>query len=378
MKLARAPLLAAAILSLVWGVWLGLLRIGWALPLPFPDQLILHGPLMIGGFLGTVIGLERAIGLHARWAYAAPVSSAVGAVLLVSGVPAGVALLAIASGVVTSVFIVIIRRQPTLFAATMLTGSLAWCVGNVWWGLGASIYRVVFWWIAFVVLTIAGERLELTRVLEHPPRVTRAFVIIVCILIGGTALQAIWPGLGLRLIGAALLLIALWLLRYDIAQRTIRQRGITRFIAVCLIGGYVWLLAGGAVAVVLSPATPGLAYDALLHAIFLGFVVSMIFGHAPIVLPAVLGRALPFRRAFYAHVGLLHASLLIRLGGDLVEDLAGYRRWGGLLNALALLVFFANNVAAVAGRADGARHRRRGPVESVHDPSGAAREFHSA
>ena len=41
---------------MVWGIWMGLLRIGWALPLPKPDQLILHGPLMIGGFLGTLIG----------------------------------------------------------------------------------------------------------------------------------------------------------------------------------------------------------------------------------------------------------------------------------------------------------------------------------
>jgi hypothetical protein len=33
------------------------------LPLPWPDQLILHGPLMVGGFIGTLIGLERAVGI---------------------------------------------------------------------------------------------------------------------------------------------------------------------------------------------------------------------------------------------------------------------------------------------------------------------------
>ena len=55
-RLQRAPLLAIALGSMVWGIWMGLLRIGWALPLPKPDQLILHGPLMIGGFLGTLIG----------------------------------------------------------------------------------------------------------------------------------------------------------------------------------------------------------------------------------------------------------------------------------------------------------------------------------
>ena len=76
-RLWRVPILATAAASLIWGVWLGLLRLGWALPLPWPDQLILHGPLMINGFLGTLIGLERAVGIARRWAYAAPILTAV-------------------------------------------------------------------------------------------------------------------------------------------------------------------------------------------------------------------------------------------------------------------------------------------------------------
>src|SRR5437763_1130290 len=97
----RAPLMVAALLSLMWGVWLGLLRIGWSLPLPWPDQLILHGPLMIGGFLGTLIGLERAIGIARPWAYVGPLASASGAAWLTLGPPgpAGPILITIASGV---------------------------------------------------------------------------------------------------------------------------------------------------------------------------------------------------------------------------------------------------------------------------------------
>src|SRR5262245_63841268 len=90
-RLQRAPLFAAALASLAamsWGIWMGLLRIGWALPLPKPDQLILHGPLMIGGFLGTLIGLERAVGIARPWAYAAPLFTASASLLLVLG-PAG-------------------------------------------------------------------------------------------------------------------------------------------------------------------------------------------------------------------------------------------------------------------------------------------------
>jgi hypothetical protein len=95
-------------------------------------------------------------------------------------------------------------------------------------------------------------------------------------------------------------------------------------------------------------------YDAMLHAIFLGFVFSMIFGHAPIILPSVLGVALPFRRGFYAHWALLHASLAVRVGSDLALWPPG-QRWGGLGNALAIVLFLANSVRAIVA-GEGGRH----------------------
>ena len=55
MRLAarRVPLLVVGLLSMMFGMWLGLVRLGWNLPLPWQDQLIAHGPLMVCGFLGT-------------------------------------------------------------------------------------------------------------------------------------------------------------------------------------------------------------------------------------------------------------------------------------------------------------------------------------
>src|SRR5262245_8240017 len=176
-RVSRILLFAGALASMMYGIWLGLLRLGWILPLPWPDQLILHGPLMIGGFLGTLIGLERAVEIAKLWAYAAPLCSASGALLLVFGppTPAGPFLITMASGIVTVVFIVVARQQFELSVLTMLVGALAWFVGNLWWVIGAAIYRVVFWWVAFVVLTIAGERLELNRVLHPTLRVRIMF-----------------------------------------------------------------------------------------------------------------------------------------------------------------------------------------------------------
>lgn len=362
----RAPLLAMAILSLAWAVWLGLLRLGWPLPLPWPEQPILHGPLMIGGFLGTLIGLERAVGIARRWAYAAPALTGAGSIFLVLGPPGpiGPVLITCGSIVVVAVFVVILLQHRAMFVVTMLLGAVAWSIGNALWAGGFSIYRIVFWWIGFVVCTIAGERLELNRMLRPRLLVRTTFTIAILVLIAGATMIMRWPEAGVRVVGGAMFGLAAWLAVHDIARRTVRQRGVTRFIAASLLAGYVWLGAAGALALLFGAAQPGVRYDAILHAVFLGFAVSMIFGHAPIVFPAILGRPLPYHARFYAHLLLLHASVAIRLTGDLVDDLGRWRYWGGLLNMCALAVFLINTVASVAlasareGRGTAAPQRR--------------------
>lgn len=351
----RAPFVLAALLSLVWGLWLGLVRLGWALPLPKPDQLILHGPLMIGGFLGTVIGLERAIGLARPWPYTAPAASALGAAVLVVGPPSAIGpiLITIASGVMTIVFITIVRRQLSLFALTMLAGAAAWMMGNVLWAAGFAIYRIVFWWTTFLVLTIAGERLELNRLLR-PTRTVRTVFIVAAAGAVGAAIAIMWaPTTGVRAFGASLIVLASWLAINDIARRTIRAPGLPRYIAVCLLLGYAWLGIAGVIAMITGAFDPGPAYDALLHAIFLGFAVSMIFGHAPIVFPAISGLPLPLRPSFYVPVALLHASVVVRVVGDLADDFARLRPWGGLLNAVAIAAFIVTVASTILSDAAG-------------------------
>jgi hypothetical protein len=152
-------------------------------------------------------------------------------------------------------------------------------------------------------------------------------------------------------VGLGLIGLTWWLVRHDVARRTVRQHGITRFMAVCLLGGYGWLGAGGAIAAVTGAASPGPPYDAMLHAVFIGFVISMVFAHAPVIFPAVLGLPMPFRGAFYLHVGVLHLSVMLRVAGDLIDALGRWRVWGGLLNAAALLLFALNTGRSItAGR----------------------------
>jgi hypothetical protein len=82
-----------------------------------------------------------------------------------------------------------------------------------------------------------------------------------------------------------------------------------------------------------------------LHAILLGFVFSMVFGHAPIIFPAVMRVAIPYHWSFYIPLALLQASLATRVAGDL-SKLDDWRRFGGMVNAAALLLFVLGTAAA--------------------------------
>jgi hypothetical protein len=73
--------------------------------------------------------------------------------------------------------------------------------------------------------------------------------------------------------------------------------------------------------------------------------MTMIFGHAPVIFPAVLGIAIPYRPAFYGHLLALHLSLILRVGAGLYDWMPG-RLWGAMLNVIALLLFLFNTIAA--------------------------------
>ncbi len=338
-----------AMLGLMAGLWAGLVRLGWGWPIPQATWPTHHGPLMIGGFLGTLIGLERAVAVERRWAWAAPLASGLGCLALLAGVPGwpGPGLIALSSLILVAILVAIVRLQPALFTVVIAAGGVAWVIGNLLWLAGRPFADVVPWWAGFLTLTIAGERLELSRVLRLPRAALLAFLLAVGFLGVGLIVSTADLTMGVRLAGVGMLALTAWLLRFDLARRAARRgNGQARFIAACLLAGYFWLGIGGVLALAYNGATAGPFYDALLHAVFVGFVLSMIYGHALIIFPAVLQITIPYRSRFYAHLALLHLSLLVRVASDLGGWLAG-RRWGGLLNEVAIVLFLASTVWAV-------------------------------
>jgi hypothetical protein len=349
----RYPIILLAIIGFLAALWAGWLRLGWAWPVLSPALPGIHGALMVSAFLGTLVALERAFALNRRWMYAAPALSGLGGLLLILGAPAwiGALLITLGSLVLVAIFVVIVRTHLALYTVTMAIGAACWLAGNLLWLGGWSIYRLVLWWAAFLILTIAGERLELGRVRRLPPSAGRLFIAAIGLLLSGvlvSVLDNIW---GARVAGLGMLCLAFWFLSFDIARKTIRQDGLPRFVAVALLAGFVWLGISGLIAMIYGGTFAGAIYDATLHAIFVGFVISMIFGHAPIIFPSLLGRPIRFWPGFYAPLILLHASLVMRILGDLVGD-QPLRLWGGLLNGIAILLYFLIVGISLATRPD--------------------------
>jgi len=332
--------LAAGAGSLLAGLWVGLARLGLTLPGGTPALAEFHGALMISGFLGTVISLERAVAIGRWWAYLAPALSAIGAVALVVGAPVFASGIFLLAGIALTVDSgTVAARQPALFTVVLTVAAVCWVGGTLVWINGAPAADVAGWGLAFLVLTIAAERLELSRLLSPPRSSQLTFIVAVALIIIG-AMRGELAGKAAPFSGVGLLALTLWLVRHDIALRTIRLAGQARFSAACLLAGYFWLGLAGLVLLVAPPGEPALSYDAAVHAIAIGFVLSMIFGHAPIILPAVTGLRIRYSLAVYVPLVVLHLSVLLRIAADLFEHIE-MRAFSGPVTIIAFAGYAA-------------------------------------
>lgn len=334
----RLSLLACAGTTLAAGLWAGLARLGWTLP-QASALADLHGPLLVCGVFGTLVALERAVALGQAWAFLGPAAAVAGSAGLLAGWPpeaAGWAYV-LAAIVLCIASMRTLQWQPAPFTASLAAGALSWLNGSVLWARGSAIPDLVGWWLAFLVLTVAGERLDLSR-LTPPRRGSLPLYALACTLLLAGAAWGLTTRTGAALAGAGLLTLTGWLVRHDIAVRTVRRDGQVRFMAACMLADYAWLGVAGLTLVALPPSETAFGYDIPLHAILIGFVMSMVFGHAPLILPAVARLPVPYGPILYGPLVLLHASVVLRAGSDLAGWEPG-RRGSGLLTVAALLAY---------------------------------------
>jgi hypothetical protein len=347
-RLPRAALLLPAGVAMLAGLDAGLLLLGVPAPVSTARLPEVHGVLMVLGFVGTVIALERAVALRRPVGFLAPALLGAGALLVLTPLPlrAGQGLLAAGAAALVAVYAALWRRQRDESVLVQALGAVAGTGAAMLWLGGLPVPLLLPWLVGFVVLTIGGERLELARI-AMGPRAGQILVLLAGGLVAAMVVALLWPGPGLPLFGVALLALSGWLAGHDVARRTIRAAGLPRFAAGCMLAGYFWLGVAGVIWVIGGPALSGARYDAVIHAVFLGFTISMIMAHAPSILPAVLRVRLPYSPLMIAPAALLHSTLLLRvLGGDAYGSQGAWQA-GGVGNEIALLLFVL--VAAWSG-----------------------------
>ncbi len=315
---------------------------GWNFPMS--NTMAHHGLIMVGSFLGTLIIVERVVVLKKLWLYLFPLINALSlpffyfqqdTVALVCLIVGSVGLLLVYS--------IIYSKYKENYILIMSIGGLFLLLGNIMVLAGEAYASGVPYWFAFLLFTIVGERIDLGKFLPKRKWKRPLLWFAFALFIAGLFIR--YDTFGFYLSGAGLLFMAIWLLNYDVVNRSMRSHGIHKYVGITLFSGYIWLLITGALMILDLEAV--FFYDALLHAFFLGFTFLMIFAHAPIIFPGVMGMSFkPWHWTLYIWVALLNLSLILRIFADIMfyNEL---RKISGVINGVILLGFFINLIILI-------------------------------
>ncbi|MCG8307439.1 MAG: hypothetical protein MI975_08610 [Cytophagales bacterium] len=333
------------LISLITGILAGLFRMGWSIPIG--EVAGEHGALMVGSFLGTLICLERIVVLKKKWLYVIPVISGLSLVFFFLGIRQ-LAFASLTAGSLGLIYIYIdlVNRFREYYFYIMMFGAISWAVGNIIMMISPFYPGVVPWWMAFILLTVFGERLELSKFLPQSRNKRITMIIVISVFMAGLVIP--YHSTGKYISGIGMICMSAWLLQYDIARKSVKSKGMHRYTGSLLLAGYVWMIACGLL--MITDFESLFNYDAMLHAFFLGFTFSMIFAHAPIIFPGVAGLSIkPFHNSLFIWAVLLQATLVLRIVYGLMMD-SYFRKIFGMTNGIVILLFFINLVILILTR----------------------------
>src|SRR4051812_8016593 len=119
---------------------------------------------MVGGFIGTLILLEKIVPLKIKGLYTLPILSAASCLLFSVGQPIlAIVFLSLASLGLVFTFLLYLQKERGPVQYMMLIGSVCWLTGNILLFIKPFYPQVVPWWIAFALFVIVSERLELIK-----------------------------------------------------------------------------------------------------------------------------------------------------------------------------------------------------------------------
>ena len=309
----------AILIALLGGVF----RLGglpFSPPMPFVQH---HGALLGGVLFPGLIGLERAVALGRWWGWASPLMALLSLAATAMAGTAAYPLLMLLAGLLLLQQSILWQRAPGAQTAIPLLAAGLLLLTDWRWAHGVSAEFCAPGWASFLVLIIAAERIEFSFLGSKRNRLMILWVLTACL---GVCLQE-W-----RVLGAGWIGLAYWLVRHDIARLNYRRQGLAAYTACSVLAGYGWLLASGLQLLAWGlPYSAGPHFDRVLHGVFVGFVLSMVIAHGPIIFPAICKLPIRFSRWFYVPLTLLHLSLAVRC--------LGWQAAGGQGNLLAMLLF---------------------------------------
>lgn len=336
-------LLPLVFLSLVLGISGGWIRLGHLI-LPVTESAAQHGLLMTGGFLGTLISIERAMVMEKKLWLIIPVLTGVSMLPFSMGYPeVGMILLIIGSLGLSLIMHLQTLKHPKFHTALLYGGAASWFIGNfLAWQTGL-IAAGSTWWIGFLLFTIVGERLELSQFLPVPSWSKNALKSLLALFTLGLIIP--FHAWGNEIMGISALLISAWLLVFDMAKVAARKTAQFRYIGMGLRAGYVWLGFHGLI--LLGMENHSLYYDLMLHTFFLGFTFSMIWAHAPIIFPTIFGiRETPYHPIlWFTWIGF-QVSLLGRIAASILGEFQ-LRQLFGVANGYLILLQFLLMIGVV-------------------------------
>lgn len=322
-----------AVIGLLFGMAGGWIRLGH-LVFPLPETAVHHGALMVGGFLGTLISLERAMVLKGRFWLLVPLLSGLSVPFFVAGwaILGSYILLGASVGLMVIMYFQILLN-PTKYQYVMSFGAVCWMLGNFALVYSGFVPAVVPWWVGFILFTIVGERLELSRFLPTPKWAKRALSLFLVLFFVGLLIP--FHNHGSWMMGAVVIGISFWLLQFDMSKITALKSSQFRYIGIGLRVGYLWLTLHGIILALMSAHR--LHYDLYIHTFFLGFTFSMIWAHAPIILPMILGiKGNMYHPILWIGWWLFQLSLLLRIFSSIL-GLFEFRSIFGVANGYFIL-----------------------------------------
>lgn len=269
---------------------------------------------------------------------------------------------ALSQGLLCLIYLMIWQRQRSYATLISLLASTAGMAGAALWAAGVENAMIVPWWGMFLVLTIVAERVELARIEFSRAGVEKRLFGEALLVYLTLPVSLLTPEWGYPLLGVTLAAVITDVACHDSARHTIRVPGLARFSATCLLVGYGWAAIAALIWVVEGPVLAGYRYDAVVHSLTLGFVMSMIFAHAPVIVPAIARKQLPYHPVMWVTWGILQAGLLLRIVAG-IRQVDGLWQFAGTLNVVAVLAFLVTTFVLIVA---GAQQRHPAVVVVFH------------